>query len=254
MFQDILSRARARAVSRLLFVAAPIAALAAFAAIAAADAVTIGEPGAGGECNTGFDAIQTASTGDKYVVPPGDWLVTEWKTEGGPHDGLFQQMTVWRPTALNTYALVTITPPEQVAANVVNTFDLPSPVAVRGGDLLGLRIPPDQFNGTLYCWTAGTQDDVTHWAFGPELSPGDTLVFDPADPNFWITLGFDPEVLLNVEAMLIPAVPSFPTPTTEDDCKHGGWLKLVDSQGHPFANQGDCVSFVATDGTNLANP
>jgi len=35
-------------------------------------------------------------------------------------------------------------------------------------------------------------------------------------------------------------------------CKSNGWKTMTDSVGHPFKNQGDCVSFFATDGKNLA--
>jgi hypothetical protein len=34
------------------------------------------------------------------------------------------------------------------------------------------------------------------------------------------------------------------TPSTKDECKNGGWRDLVDSEGRPFPNQGQCVSFV----------
>jgi len=34
------------------------------------------------------------------------------------------------------------------------------------------------------------------------------------------------------------------TPQSTSDCKNGGWQNFVDNQGHPFNNQGDCVSFV----------
>jgi hypothetical protein len=33
-------------------------------------------------------------------------------------------------------------------------------------------------------------------------------------------------------------------PATTADCKNGAWQNLVDDQGRPFKNQGDCVSFV----------
>ncbi len=36
------------------------------------------------------------------------------------------------------------------------------------------------------------------------------------------------------------------------DCKKGGWQSQYDDLGRPFANQGDCVSFVATGGKNKA--
>lgn len=35
-------------------------------------------------------------------------------------------------------------------------------------------------------------------------------------------------------------------------CKKGGWMSLADSEGTAFRNQGDCVSFIATGGRNLA--
>lgn len=37
------------------------------------------------------------------------------------------------------------------------------------------------------------------------------------------------------------------------DCKKGGWQSLTDAFGTPFKNQGDCVSYFATDGRNLAS-
>jgi hypothetical protein len=37
------------------------------------------------------------------------------------------------------------------------------------------------------------------------------------------------------------------------DCKKGGWRTLTDMFGTPFKNQGDCVSYLATNGRNLAD-
>ena len=42
-------------------------------------------------------------------------------------------------------------------------------------------------------------------------------------------------------------------PTSTDQCKNGGWQNYTDGNGTPFKNQGDCVSYVATRGTNPAN-
>ena len=36
------------------------------------------------------------------------------------------------------------------------------------------------------------------------------------------------------------------TPTTKEECKDGGWQTLVNTNGVPFRNQGQCVSFVTT--------
>jgi hypothetical protein len=35
-----------------------------------------------------------------------------------------------------------------------------------------------------------------------------------------------------------------PVPTNKEQCKKGGWQELTDSNGTPFKNQGQCVSFV----------
>lgn len=40
------------------------------------------------------------------------------------------------------------------------------------------------------------------------------------------------------------------TPPSKDACKKGGWQSYADSNGVPFKNQGDCVSFVATGGSS----
>lgn len=41
-------------------------------------------------------------------------------------------------------------------------------------------------------------------------------------------------------------------PTSVGDCKKGGWPEYTDRSGRSFKNQGDCVSYVATDGLNTA--
>ena len=42
-------------------------------------------------------------------------------------------------------------------------------------------------------------------------------------------------------------------PTAKEQCKDGGWQNYTDRNGTPFKNQGDCVSYVATDGRNQAS-
>lgn len=53
-----------------------------------------------------------------------------------------------------------------------------------------------------------------------------------------------------------PTVAPTPTPTapvlTRGDCKDGRWRGMVDAHGNGFRNQGDCVSYYATDGRNKA--
>jgi hypothetical protein len=45
-------------------------------------------------------------------------------------------------------------------------------------------------------------------------------------------------------------VESATPPPTKDQCMNGAWKTMVDSDGNHFKNQGDCVSFVATQGKN----
>lgn len=44
-----------------------------------------------------------------------------------------------------------------------------------------------------------------------------------------------------------------PVPTDKDQCMNDGWQNLADDEGNNFKNQGDCVSFVATDGKNIGS-
>jgi hypothetical protein len=41
------------------------------------------------------------------------------------------------------------------------------------------------------------------------------------------------------------------SPTGKDSCKGGGWQNLTGANGQPFKNQGDCVSYSATNSKNL---
>ena len=43
------------------------------------------------------------------------------------------------------------------------------------------------------------------------------------------------------------------TPPSEDACKKDGWMTYTDDEGRRFKNQGDCVSYVQTDGRNKAD-
>jgi hypothetical protein len=38
----------------------------------------------------------------------------------------------------------------------------------------------------------------------------------------------------------------YPSPRSASECEHGGWRRLADRSGRPFANQGRCVSWVAS--------
>jgi choice-of-anchor C domain-containing protein len=44
-----------------------------------------------------------------------------------------------------------------------------------------------------------------------------------------------------------------PIPATTSDCKDGAWQQFGDADANGFKNQGDCVSYVATDGKNAGS-
>lgn len=56
----------------------------------------------------------------------------------------------------------------------------------------------------------------------------------------------------NVDVSETAAPPPVLEPGTTADCRDAGWVALVDSAGNHFKNQGDCVSYVATDHRNVA--
>ena len=183
--------------------------------------------------------VQSASVGASYSVPPGGTSITQWSIQGGPNDGGLAALEVWRSTATPTvYQLVGISKAETVAAGTVGTFDLTaSPIFVNPGDLLGLHV--EGFISCVFITGNGSADFVS---FGSGQVVNGTETLD--QPG----IGLKVDVTATVDGTTPPNL----VPTTADQCKHGGWRGLADHNGTPFKNQGDCVSFVATDGTNAA--
>jgi hypothetical protein len=71
---------------------------------------------------------------------------------------------------------------------------------------------------------------------GSSLTGGGTLT-DGANHNFG-------EVIITY---------TLNVPTSTNQCMDGRWQDLTDTTGTPFKNQGDCVSYVATGGKNVAS-
>jgi hypothetical protein len=61
-----------------------------------------------------------------------------------------------------------------------------------------------------------------------------TLVFGSSRTG---SIGGSTDIYMTTRAQIFPA--------TKDECKNGGWERFG-----IFMNQGDCVSYVATNGTN----
>jgi hypothetical protein len=143
--------------------------------LAGTGCVTIGQTSAAHVlCQTDFDSVQlrTGPGVPSYVVPLGGGRIVSWSTQGGPDKGLMA-VEIWRRTASpDRFILVGISPEEQIAPNVLNTFSLASPIVVQAGDLLG-----DHFEFADCLAIGGTQaDDVGQSPLGggPLPTPGQT--------------------------------------------------------------------------------
>ncbi|HEX6348092.1 MAG TPA: hypothetical protein VF160_01740 [Candidatus Dormibacteraeota bacterium] len=211
----------------------------------ASASTVVGQAQDGATCNggAGMDTVQSASAGPSYTVPAGNWQITDWSTQASAAVDGNLALEVWRPTATaGTYTLVGISDPQTVVAGSgLNTFTLAQPIPVQPGDLLGLRI-----TGFAGCstFTANFIGDAYMEALNtPSPTAGSTTAFPFA------IHGFE----LNVAATLTEAAPPPPpTPSTKSDCMDGGWQQVSDASGTPFKNEGDCVSYVATQGSNSA--
>ena len=208
--------------------------------------------GAAGDCGPGYPA----------GTPGG--VVSKWDNSvGNPSPSLFLQKNV--PTADCSSAGATVN-------------------GVNGITLTELNFQYDNNNGG-HCgagaprYNVVTSDNVTHF-FGcadgvqtPTSNPNWTEVsWDPTNPTQAfpviapgttvksIDVVFDEGTdqgsgFVNLDNFSIngQVIGGPNTPVSKDACKNGGWMNLQDSSGKSFKNQGDCVSFVATNGKNTAN-
>ena len=102
------------------------------------------------------------------------------------------------------------------------------PVGVGQGDMLGMYFKE---TGTIHSESTGGTSSFSQGNNSGLPVVGDTLNDDR-----------DVERLYSLVADIVPA----PEPT-KDACKDGGWEDFTDEPG-PFRNQGQCVSYFASDG------
>jgi hypothetical protein len=237
-----------RASARIGAIAASLAAAAALLLPTAALAGTpteIGSAQGSIVCTTtGFDSVQVSSSGNSFAVPAGGTSITSWSVLAGSDTGPVG-LEVWQPGAPPAYTLIASVPDETLTANSLNTITLATPIPVTAGDLIGLRVDGPVACQSLIVDANGipTTTDLAGFSFGT-AAVGDTVPMS-VFPSFQLNIA------ATVDVTVAPPPPP-PTPTTADQCKHGGWQGLTDTNGTLFKNQGDCVSFVATRGTNLA--
>jgi hypothetical protein len=135
---------------------------------------------------------------------------------------------VLRPAGGTAFTVVYESPSRSLVGPGINTF--PDSVDVLSGDRIAFE---DNTTGLACFIGTGNAADTVGWN-AQKVTPDSTVntVGPPAGCNACLT-----GVRWNLGATV--------EPIGKDDCKHGGW------KGWPvFKNQGDCVSFVATEGKN----
>jgi choice-of-anchor C domain-containing protein len=87
---------------------------------------------------------------------------------------------------------------------------------------------------------------------GPALDNIKVAESVPPSPSVAPSASVAPSPSVAPSASVAPS-PSAPNPSVAPalaDCKYDGWRPMHDAQGNLFKNQGDCVSYYATDGKN----
>jgi hypothetical protein len=119
------------------------------------------------------------------------------------------------------------------SVSVVGSVSFNGPVTCLAvtGNVATLNISTTQFGLVTMTVTDGGPDIID--AIPTSRAPGDCSFFSGG-------------VVGTVSSGDIVVVDRQPLPVsvTKRDCKRGGWRTLVDDQGEPFRNQGQCVSFV----------
>jgi hypothetical protein len=129
-----------------------------------------------------------------------------------------------------------------------------------GAPRFNLQLDEDGFvNAFLGCNSVlGTRTDLGNGWTHVEFSAADiaaavaTAGGSPTDTLYDLYIIFDEEGATHIDNISVneDVVGSSTLPQTTDDCKKGGWTNLTDDEGTAFKNQGDCVSFAATNGKN----
>ena len=83
------------------------------------------------------------ASGTEFVVPPGNWNITGWKTYAIGSGPQSMSMMIFRPAGLGHYTVVGASEVESLTPGSLNSFADVN-FAVQGGDRLGLYDP----NGT----------------------------------------------------------------------------------------------------------
>ena len=218
-------------------------------------------------------AASAASTyelfGDATLVHPGNASDTAAQLRSAATAPAYGGVDFATPAALTVGALNNLSSDYKFTAGSCGGGAPRFQINVAGGSIFVYLGPPPNYTGcAMNTWlytgdllTSASLVDTSQlpggtfydtWAaaqvkYGAYAITGIQLVTDGG----WAVGGTQTVLVDNV--MINTAIYTFegPTLTDKDQCKNGGWQTFTSSPG-PFKNQGDCVSFVATDGRNKA--
>lgn len=133
-------------------------------------------------------------------------------------------------------------------------FNNPNPYMATTSDMsLGANYTTHEVLGSTVaatCTVGGAPYALAGYSTGSSLAAAQAGPATLAVPNFSNLQNNMYVVVWNTKC---PTAPVFPHPTDKDQCKNDGWKTLFDSNNRAFKNQGDCVSYVATQGKIKAN-
>ena len=227
---------------RLVVLGALLALIAVPASVAASSAVTNGS--FEGTTSIGqFTTLGAGSTAiDGWTVSAGnvDWIDSYWTAFDGSRS---LDLNGWLPGTLTQHV------PTTVGADYVVHFYLagnPDCTTVKT-----LAVSATGGATTLYTFdTPGTSHAAMGWtqqSYAFTATHTDTLLTFAS----MTAGGCGPALDMVSMGDVTPPAPPAVQPT-KDDCKAGGWRSMSDADGTAFRNQGDCVSYFATDGRNTA--
>jgi choice-of-anchor C domain-containing protein len=202
---------------------------------------------AGGGFETLAAGTANASAITGWTVTSGtiDWISTYWTAE----DGSMSLDMNGTPTAAVPSTVGTIT--QTLATTVNNTYEVQFFLAgnpVCGPSTKKLIVSATAAAAQSYIFTNTSATTRTDMGWEAE-----TYSFAAKGANTTLTFAADPANTSNCGPAL-DNVSTTETVATGADCKRGGWRTMVETDGTPFKNQGDCVSFYATSGATPIGP
>ena len=235
------------------------AAIAVFAVSGMAMASTFTNGAFSGLSGVGFETLcagtSSATAISGWTVSSGsvDWISSYWSNPAGTANSLdMNGSTPCSPLA------GTIT---QTFATTVNSTYFVS-FALSGNPVCGELGIPSPATKTLYVSSSAANAPTTAYSF-------DTATAGNTPSNMdWQTTGYSFVASGDSTTLTFAADPTnasacgpalgdvsiSETAATGANCKDGGWQAMFESNGTPFTNQGDCVSYYAISGDTPIGP